>query len=170
MLENTEHAATPAAHVYKATQLGRLCATTQTVNLCISYGTFFGTWQYSVLSKVCPFLTHISWSPTSHSAHFFLSIVSKGVSPCTGKVGPALHSPLELAPSQASHLGGVAVWSKERYNDGGHSWGGPPRGVRATGKGSRGLREHCPTISPSSLSTSLHCLQITTSPTCSAFL
>ena len=169
MLENTEQAATPDANVYKATQLGRLCATTQTVNLCISYGTFFGRWQYRVLCKVCFFLTHISWPPNSHLAHFF-SAVSKGVSPCTGKVGPTLHSPLEFAPSQASHLEGVAVWSKERYNAGGHSWGGPPRGVKATGKGSIGLREHCPTISPSSLSTSLHCPQTTTSLTCSAFL
>lgn len=31
MWENTEHAATPAANVYKATQLGRLCATTQLI-------------------------------------------------------------------------------------------------------------------------------------------
>ena len=46
MLENTEHEATPAANVYKATQLGRLCVTTQMVNLCISYGTFF--WQMVV--------------------------------------------------------------------------------------------------------------------------
>ena len=97
---------------------------------------FFGRWQYSVLRKVCLFLSHISWSPDSHSAHFFLSAVSKGVSPCTGKVGLALHSPLEFAPSQASHLEGAAIWPKERYNAGGHSWGGPPRGVKATGKGS----------------------------------
>lgn len=123
------------------------------------------------MGKVRLFLIRAVWLPGCHSSHFFLSATSEGFSPHIQKVGLALHYPPEFAPKSSLSHPEAAVRSEELYSAGGHSWDRPPRGViiyrQRLHRGLVGLQPslllHSPPPSPPHL-------QITMSPTCSAFL
>lgn len=131
---------------------------------------FFWHMAIQCLEESMPFLNSCnSVLPGSHSSHFFLSATSKGFSPYIQKAGLALHYPLQFAPkSSFSYSEGDAVWSEELYSAESHSWVRTPLGViilwakgpqRVGGRGS-----------PNHHSFFMLHLQITMSPTCSAFL